>query len=249
MRYTFASNRDHMNIQLVVFDLAGTTIKDDNNVHQVLQSALAKSGVHVSLAEANEVMGIPKPVAITKLLALKGVEISDKLIERIHHDFEEEMVSFYKHDPGMAEKEGASELFGRLKNSNIHVVVDTGFSRVITDAILQRTGWIQNNLIDGSVCSDEVDNGRPYPDMIFRAMNIVRVPEAVNVAKVGDTTFDLQEGRQAGCGVVIGLTDGAHAEETLAREYHTHLAENLEHVGRILLGDSFIGKRRSEQRL
>ena len=45
-----------MSIQLVVFDLAGTTVNDNKDVHRVLQRALANAGVEISIDDANEVM-------------------------------------------------------------------------------------------------------------------------------------------------------------------------------------------------
>jgi phosphoglycolate phosphatase-like HAD superfamily hydrolase len=55
-------------IDLVVFDIAGTTIKDNNNVHLSLMNALLEFGYTSSLEEANAVMGYPKPFAIEQLL-------------------------------------------------------------------------------------------------------------------------------------------------------------------------------------
>src|SRR5688572_589867 len=186
-----------MAIQLVVFDLAGTTVHDNQDVHRVLKQALANAGVEISMTDANDVMGIPKPVAIRQLLEkrYKGDRpIYEAWIHAIHEDFVKEMVSFYKHDPGIREREGVSDVFQKLKESKLKVVVDTGFDRQITDPLLERLGWKKRNLIDESVTSDEVPRGRPYPDMIFRAMVLTGVSNPAHVAKIGDTASDLQEG-------------------------------------------------------
>ena len=44
-----------MNPELIVFDLAGTTVKDNHDVHRALQNALAKYGALISLEDANTV--------------------------------------------------------------------------------------------------------------------------------------------------------------------------------------------------
>ena len=49
------------------------------------------------------------------------------------------------------------------------VALDTGFTRAIADVILARLGW-DSTVVDASVASDEVERGRPYPDLIYRAM-------------------------------------------------------------------------------
>jgi phosphoglycolate phosphatase-like HAD superfamily hydrolase len=96
-----------MKIKLAVFDLAGTTVKDNKDVHRVLQSALAQNGVQVSLEDANKVMGIPKPVAIKQLLVERyaGDRVIDGAwIEQIHRAFVNEMIRFYKEDSSVGER-------------------------------------------------------------------------------------------------------------------------------------------------
>ncbi len=224
-----------MKCELVIFDLAGTTVKDLRDVHRMLQKALLKEGVEISLADANEVMGIPKPVAIEKLLRAKGfTNISPAWIDCIHVNFMKEMIRFYQEDEGVGEKEGASEIFKTLKKYGIKIAVDTGFDRNITDALLARLKWKERNLIDVSVTSDEVAYGRPAPDLIFEAMKRAGVDKVLSVAKVGDTPSDMQEGTTAGCHWVIGITTGAFSHAALLKQPHTHLVKNLREVLPIL---------------
>jgi len=226
-----------MAIELVVFDLAGTTVKDNKDVHRVLQWAMRKHGTEVSIDDANTVMGIPKPVAIRELLEKRytgSKAITEEWIDEIHRDFVSEMIHFYRTDPSVGEKEGVSKTFRKLKESKLKVVVDTGFDRLITDALLERMGWSTQNLIDGSVTSDEVKRGRPYPDLIFKAMELTQVHDAGCVAKIGDTASDLQEGTAAGCGLVIGVTTGAFSKDDLAKEKHTHLIASVSEVPEII---------------
>lgn len=226
-----------MTIQLIVFDLAGTTVKDNKDVHRVLQQALAEDNVTISLDDANAVMGIPKPIAIRQLLETrhKGERsITEDWIMEIHERFVRYMVSFYEQDPAVGEKEGVSETFATLRKHNIKVFVDTGFDRPVTAPLLRRLGWEERDLIDGSITSDEVGRGRPYPDMIFEAMRRAGVQDAARVAKVGDTSSDLQEGNAAGCGLVIGVTSGAFSAEQLRTEEHTHLIQDIPEILEIL---------------
>jgi phosphonatase-like hydrolase len=227
-----------MKTELAVFDLAGTTVQDNNDVPRVLHQVLGRNEVNVPFEAAIEVMGIPKPVAIKQLL-LKYYDgtrdISVDWIDEIHREFVSGMIEFYDTDSFVEETEGTSEVFRQLKKHGIKVFVDTGFSRDITDVILRRMGWIKNGLIDGSVTSDEVKMGRPSPDMIFRAMELSNISSAKSVAKIGDTIADLMEGQNAGCGIVIGLTTGAHERSLLQQYYHTCLLDNIEQVGQLLI--------------
>jgi len=217
-----------MKPELVVFDLAGTTVKDNQDVHRVLQSALKKKGVLITLEEANVIMGTPKPVAIRQLLEDKNYpSITDQFVDEIHTDFVKEMISFYETDESVGEKAGVSKTFAELKSHGIKVAVDTGFDRQITNALLKRMGWIERNLIDASVTSDEVENGRPAPDLIYEAMKRTGVTDVLRVGKVGDTSSDMNEGSRAGCRWVVGVTTGSYSRENLLKEPHTHLIEQL----------------------
>jgi phosphoglycolate phosphatase-like HAD superfamily hydrolase len=54
------------------------------------------------------------------------------------------------------------------------------------------------------------------------------------VAKVGDTPADLEEGRNAGCGLIVGVTSGTHTREQLERCPHTHLIEDVRELPGLL---------------
>jgi phosphonatase-like hydrolase len=226
-----------MKVDLAVFDLAGTTVRDNHDVHRVLISALKKHGVDAPFDEVNRVMGIPKPVAIEDLLRghyLGEKEISAAWIEEIHKDFLHGMINFYTSDLSVSEIEGVSEVFADLRKRGVKVFVDTGFDRSIADVLLRRMGWLERDLVNGSVTSDEVTFGRPYPDLIHRAMELAGVADSSRVAKIGDTTSDLLEGYNARCGYVIGVTSGAHSRQILEKYYHTHLIDNIGAVTALL---------------
>jgi phosphonatase-like hydrolase len=227
-------------IDLVVLDTAGTTVQDDDAVNRCLCAALAETGVGVTRDEVNEVMGMPKPVAIALLLKRRkyaGGTAPPAEVTSIHENFLRRMIAFYRADPAVREIDGASEILGQLRRAGLKLALDTGFSRDIVDTILKRLGWAGKDLLDATVASDEVPRGRPHPDLVFRAMELTGVTDARRVAKVGDTPSDLQEGRAAGCGLVIGVTNGSHTREQLEPHPHTHLIDNLRELPGLLLGD------------
>jgi len=226
----------HHDVKLVVFDMAGTTVEDQDFVHLALMEAMSEEQIDVSRNEVNDVMGYPKPVAISRLLRLKkGAEykIRNAYINKIHDLFVDKMVEFYQSDPRVKEKEGTGNIFRLLRQYGIKVAIDTGFNRRIADAIINRLHW-HTDLVDASVTSDEVSNGRPYPDMIFKAMELTGVHDVRQVAKVGDTASDLLQGESAGCSYVIGVTTGAFDVATLKTYYHTHLIEKLAQLKSVL---------------
>jgi phosphonatase-like hydrolase len=226
-----------MNLELVIFDMAGTTVKDDDAVNACLREAMAPVAI-VGREQVNEVMGLPKPEAIRLLLKKKhpdAIPVSNELVDRLHRDFLERMLKHYRTAPGIEPMPYAVELFQQLRKAGVKVALDTGFSRPIVDAILARLGW-DGRLLDATVASDEVTRGRPHADLTLRAMKLTGVQDAQRVAKVGDTPSDLLEGTSAGCRWVIGVTNGTHTRDQLASFPHTNLVNGLREVTALLLG-------------
>jgi phosphonatase-like hydrolase len=222
-----------MKIRLVVLDMAGTTVHDDDAVNTCLREALKFGGFDVGRDEVNAVMGMPKPVAIRTLVERKwnvGTPAPQPLVDALYDDFEARMLEYYRTDPGVRPMPHAVEALREIQAAGIKIALDTGFSRPITDAILDRLGWAGGELLDATVTSDEVARGRPFPDLIERAMTLTGVAEPKQVAKVGDTPSDLQEGASAGCGLVIGVTNGTHRRDQLAAYPHTHLIGSLKEL-------------------
>lgn len=215
-------------IKLAVFDMAGTTIKDQSNVAEAFVSAFLSNGyAQVSLAEANEKMGYPKPLAIREMLEAHAEEVTDEEVTKIHASFVEEMMRFYQDSPDIAPMDDALEVFESLQQMGIKVGLDTGFSRDIADVILERIGWKNHPLIDITVCSDEVKKGRPHPDMILKMMAALGIGSPLEVIKIGDTEVDIHEGLNAGCLMSLAVTTGAYTEAALRPHQPTHIVHRL----------------------
>jgi phosphonatase-like hydrolase len=225
-----------MRIELVVFDLAGTTVYDGDAVNACFRAALAGAGLAVDAAAVNAVMGLPKPEAIRRLIeASTSPTVAHADLAAIHADFVARMSRYYATDPAVREMPGASATFAALRRAGIKIALNTGFSRPITRVLLDRLGWVSADPpIDATVTSDEVPRGRPFSDMIQNLMRRFGISDAARVAKVGDTPADLEEGINAGCGLVIGVTTGTHSRVQLERHPHTHLVDSVADIPRIL---------------
>jgi phosphonatase-like hydrolase len=224
-----------MAIELVVFDIAGTTLKDEDSVNRCLRDALSEAGHLVTAAQVNAVMGLRKSEAIARLVEQSsGNPAAPEETDAIHRDFEARSIRFYAHDPSVCEVEGARRVFDLLRRAGIRVALNTGFNRAITQAILDRLGWMREGEVDACICSDEVPRGRPHPDMLQALMARFSIRDPLRVAKVGDTPADLLEGKNAGCGRIIGVTSGTHSRRELESYPHTHLVDSVRDVPRVI---------------
>jgi phosphonatase-like hydrolase len=226
-------------IELVVFDMAGTTVYDGDAVNASLRATLAAWGIEADPAAVNAVMGLPKPEAIRLLLERfgrpRGGTPSADHLNAIHEDFTSRMRNYYATDPAVREIPGAAAAFAALRRAGIKVALNTGFFRPIAGVLLGRLGWASPVVIDADVTSEEVPRGRPHPDMIRHLMTRLGIPDARRVAKVGDTKADLEEGANAGCGLVIGVTTGSFSREQLQAYPHSYIVGSVAEVPALLL--------------
>jgi phosphonatase-like hydrolase len=184
------------------------------------------------------VMGWRKIDAVSMLLdqfAAAAFKDNPDMAAGIHDRFTQNMVEFYTRDEQLAPLPFAEELFSILQGQHIKVALNTGFTRVITDVILRRLNWMRSPLIDATVTSDEVPEGRPQPYMIEKIMGQFGISDPAEVVKVGDTEVDIREGRNAGCGLVIGVTTGAYTREQLSNFSPDKIIDSLSELPALIL--------------
>ncbi len=223
-------------MKLAIFDLAGTTVDDSENaVFQCFKNALNDKGIDAPLDMVNSVMGIRKLQAIGEILEqVVSERASDELALEIHDAFLQNINKYYAESDEVREVDGASAVFRELKEKDIKVAFNTGFSRSTADIIANRLGWYENELIDASACSDEVEEGRPEPFMIRKIMSELEIEDPAMVAKIGDTPSDLDEGKNAGCGLTIGVLYGTHERSDLEDYQHDYLVSDLREIVSLL---------------
>lgn len=220
-------------IELVVFDIAGTTVKDNGEIASAFKSALNQFGYEVTIVQINPLMGYKKTEAIKTILEKQeenGDKISTKLINKIHSRFLEIMVNYYATTPYVTPLPGTEKLFACLRSKKIKIALNTGFSKDITDVIMERLGWIKNQVVDYVISSNEVPAGRPFPFMIEELMHRANIKDAKKLIKIGDTEVDIFEGKNAGCLYSIAVTTGAFTRKELEKYSPSFVIDHLEEI-------------------
>jgi phosphoglycolate phosphatase len=216
-------------IELVVFDMAGTTVVDDGQVPEAFTAALAEHGVAIGTGDIRGVRGAAKRQAILDLLPRS--EDRERKAERVLASFRGHLARLYRGK--VREIPGAAGVFKWLRDRGIHAALNTGFDRDTANMLLDALGW-NAGTVDAVVCGDDVAHGRPAPDMIFRCMELTGIASADSVASVGDTTLDLQAGHNAGVRWNIGVLSGAHERALMAAQPHTHLLGSVAELPALL---------------
>ena len=214
-------------IKMVVFDMAGTTVNENNVVYKTLHKAITDAGFPVSLEEVLEQgAGKEKLQAVKSILLTYAHTTDDALANEIHTAFLvllEEAYSQLRITP----QPNAEAMFTALKEKDILVVLNTGYNRKTAQSIIGKLGWKEGVEFDGLVTASDVNKNRPEPDMILFAMKRFTIATPTCVVKVGDSMTDIEEGKKAGCRFTVGITSGAHSYEQLQSANPDYIIHNL----------------------
>jgi len=149
-----------------------------------------------------------------------------ELAKKIYQVFAAELRTAYK-EVAVMPQQNAEKLFVELGKRNIRVILNTGYNLETAQLLLGKLGWVKGRDFDDLITASEVSRGRPKPDMIWLAMSRFEISDAGEVVKVGDSIIDIEEGRNAGCGLSIGITTGAHSLQQLETAKPDYIIHDL----------------------
>ena len=216
-----------MHISMVVFDIAGTTVDEGNVVYRTLHKAIEKFCPAISF---EDVLlwgaGKEKLQAIKETLVGTNNNLSDENIQIIFQDFLQLLEKEYEHLM-VIPTSNTERLFSELRKMGVLVVLNTGYNQVTAYSLIKKLNWQEGVHYDLLVTASDVKKNRPNPDMILYAMDKLNIQDADTVIKVGDSTIDIEEGRNAGCKYNIGVTTGAHTKAQLKTVNPNFIFDNI----------------------
>lgn len=223
-------NLTDMGIRLVVCDMAGTTVEEHGLVYQVLRQAMLQHGLTLTEAEMHPWHGAAK-TAVTQHFLDREPEVAAKGVTpgTIDSTFENLVAAAYS-------KEGATALItpefpkwaSECRASGIKIGLNTGYPVNIQQRLLTDLGL--DTMVDTWISAAQVADGRPYPYMVHRLMEQAGVADVSSVAKFGDTVNDVKEGRNAGCGLVVGVLSGADTASQLYEAGADLVIQDVTHI-------------------
>jgi len=214
--------------------MAGTTVNEDNIVYKTLQAALNHFNVPVDL---NHVLlhgaGKEKFQAIKDIISNSPYTLDETgQLEAFNYFLAQLDIAYLNFD--VTPMPGAEQVFAALKQSGIKVVLNTGYNRATAENLLGKLGWAEEQQIDLLVTASDVLHNRPMPDMIFYAKDKLHIEDAKHMVKIGDSCIDIEEGKNAGCLLNIGITTGAQTEIQLMEAKPDYIVHSLTEMLEIL---------------
>lgn len=221
-------------IRLAVLDMAGTTVEDGGLVLSAFEVAATAAGIPDHGPDREnarqyvvDTMGQSK---ITVFRALTGddedrAQAGNRAFEAAY----DELIGTGDIRP----IDGATEAIAELRDAGIKVALTTGFSRATQHRLLDVLGW--TDIADLTLSPEEAGRGRPYPDLVLRAVLDLGIDDVRDVAVLGDTSSDVLSGLRAGAHIVAGTLTGAHDRQQLTDAGATHIVDSITDFGRLVL--------------
>ncbi len=220
------------NIKMVVFDMAGTTVDEQNVVYKNLHKAINMHGGSTNLDTVLEIgAGKEKFQAIKDVLAhlnIKNIDAND-----VFKDFKVMLDEAYD-ILDVKPIAGVEQTMLELKQRGIIVVLNTGYNSRIANSLVKKLCWEKDTHYDALITADDVEKGRPHPDMILKAMEMFNIEDPKLVLKAGDSGIDIEEGKNANCGINVGVLSGAQTKDQLQLASPDYIIDSLASLSNIL---------------
>ncbi|MEU5085479.1 HAD family hydrolase [Streptomyces sp. NPDC021356] len=182
-----------------VFDVDGTLV-DTNHLHVTTWwEAFRQAGHRVPMHAIHHSVGLGSGDLVAHLLGDDRDEEQDSALSAAHSAL---YAQYFDRLPALAD---AGRLLRRLHGDGWTVVLATSASGPELDAL--RRAIDADDAIAATASADDVEAGKPAPEPVEHALELVGVP-AERAVFVGDTVWDMRAGSRAGVRCVGVLSGG-----------------------------------------
>ncbi|WP_040949305.1 phosphonoacetaldehyde hydrolase [Gorillibacterium massiliense] len=206
-------------IEGVIMDWAGTAVDFGCFAPvNVFLEIFKNAGLEVTLEEARAPMGMLKIDHIRAMLSMPRVSalwevqfgrpFNEQDVQDLYEAFQPALMATLSEYTEPIP--GAIETVEALRAAGIKIGSTTGYTGLMMDVVTEGAR-ARGYSVDSVVTADDTGSrGRPYPYMIYRNMEKLKLSTCWKMVKVGDTASDIEEGLNAGVwtvGVIAGSSE------------------------------------------
>ena len=182
-------------VKAVIFDMDGLMIDSERVTYDGYAIECEKLGLKMDKEFYKEILGHTIPEIYQQFYGRYGQSFPmDEVLKRVHTYMEDLF-----QEQGVPLKEGLVELLVYLKANGYQTVVATSSTRERVNKILKQAEL--SKFFDASVCGDEVEKGKPNPEVFLKACEKIGVkPEKAIVLE--DSEAGIQASFVAGIPVI-----------------------------------------------
>ncbi|MET1018359.1 MAG: HAD family hydrolase, partial [Microterricola sp.] len=155
-------------IELVVLDMAGTTVADDGTVERAFGRVAERQNIGATPEEREAALEYVRvTMGQSKIEVFRAITGDEERAQAANAAFEAAYAEIVAEE-GVTEIPGARLAIEQLQEAGITVVLTTGFARPTVNAILDALDW--HELADMVLTPADAGRGRPHPDMPLTAL-------------------------------------------------------------------------------
>ncbi len=216
------------NYKVIMLDFDGTIARTIPAILHASEKMLGMHGYTIDPEQVERNFGLALPEAFRCFS--NDPNIDDETMEQMILEFN----SIYKNEcePLIELFNGVIETLDTLHKAGVTLLIASNNIRSVLNRLTARLNISQ--YFDGIVCADDVVNAKPAPDIALLGLERYNA-EASEALVVGDSTFDMDMGRGAGCDL-CGVTFGSHTAEMLRATGARYIIDSFSELQKIVLG-------------
>lgn len=210
-----------------MLDFDGTIARTIPAILHASEKMLGMHGYTIDPEQVERNFGLALPEAFRCFS--NDPNIDDETMEQMILEFN----SIYKNEcePLIELFNGVIETLDTLHKAGVTLLIASNNIRSVLNRLTARLNISQ--YFDGIVCADDVVNAKPAPDIALLGLERYNA-EASEALVVGDSTFDMDMGRGAGCDL-CGVTFGSHTAEMLRATGAQYIIDSFSELQKIVL--------------
>lgn len=193
-------------MKTIILDFDGTIADTQGVIVATMLDTFSRLGLpDVDEDEIRPTIGLPLWDMFAMLCGITDKEMIDRCVKTYRDCFMSHCEGNVILYPGVA------ETLTKWKQDGMTLAIATSRGRDSLIPMLRSLGIL--HLIDMTVTVEDVEHAKPAPDMVLKILAATGTDSA-DALVVGDTTFDIEMGKAAGC-KTCGVTYGNHSREQL----------------------------------
>ena len=216
------------NYKIVMLDFDGTIARTIPAILHASEKMLNMHGYEIDPVQVERNFGLALPEAFRCFA--NDPTIDDETIEQMIVEFND----IYKREcePLIELFDGVAEALDTMKRAGVTLLIASNNIRSVLERLTTRLNIAQ--YFDGIICADDVVNTKPSPDIALLALERYGV-KGNEALVVGDSTYDMDMGREAGCDL-CGVSFGSHTPEMLRGKGAHYTIDHYSELEKIVLG-------------
>lgn len=216
------------NYKVIMLDFDGTTACTVHAIYHAAKRMLNEYGYEIEKDIVYKNFGLALPYSFYCFAGVENFdeETSKNMIadyNRIYREEAEQLIELF---------DGVADTLDTLKKAGIKIVIASNNIHPVLERQLSNLGI--RHYIDDIVAVEDVENVKPAPDIALEVLRRCNIkPEEAIV--VGDSTYDMDMGREAGCDL-CGVSYGGHTPEMLREKGAKYIMDNFSELEKIVLG-------------